>query len=332
MNARAASVEHPRIAVLGSPGHFTARAVSALCEAGVPPVALMIGAPGFPSVPGVHGPSVSGVRGPIRVEVRDTAACIAVAHGSALVRVRHPNRPEAVAALERHDPDLLLIACLPYIVGAATRRTARLGALNLHPSALPRFRGPDPVFWQMRAGVERAGVTVHVATDAVDAGPIVAQRWMEVRPGISAEALTAALVRDGVQALVDSLPGIERRIREARPQDAAAATWQSRPRREDFRIDTSWRAERAYRFIEGVRGPGTTFLIAGAEGEIEVERATGFDASAPPGGAVIRQHAETVTIRFAAGTLEAVPARPRQASAASVSSKPNVDMSRMRKG
>ena len=166
MNGKTAPARRPRIAVLGSHGAFTSRAVSTLCRSGVPPVALMTGAD-----------PVSDVHGPIPVEVRTPAARIAAAHGAAVIRARHPDHPDAIAALERIEPDLLLLACLPHVVSRATRRTARLGALNLHPSALPRFRGPDPVFWQLRAGVARAGVTVHVATDAVDAGPIVVQRW-----------------------------------------------------------------------------------------------------------------------------------------------------------
>ena len=297
MNGKAASARRLRIAVLGSHSAFTARAVSTLCRSGVPPVALMTGAD-----------PVSGVHGPMPVEVRAPAARIAAAHGAAVIRARHPDHPDAIAALERVEPDLLLLACLPHVVGRATRRTARLGALNLHPSALPRFRGPDPVFWQLRAGVARAGVTVHVATGALDAGPIVVQRRVRVEPGISAGALTAALVGSGVHALVDALPGIERRIREAAPQDESAATRQPRPGVEDFRIDTSWTAERAYRFIEGVRGPATVFTVLGREGEIEVERAIGFDVRAQPGPAVERSGG-TVAIRFSEGVLRAVPAR-----------------------
>ena len=320
MNDKAASARHLRIAVLGSHSAFTAEAVSALCRSGIPPVALLTGAA-----------PASGAHGPIPVEVRAPGAQIAAAHGVALIRVRHPNHPDTIAALERFEPDLLLIACLPYIVGRAARRTARLGALNLHPSGLPEFRGPDPVFWQLRAGVGCAGATVHVATDTVDAGPVVVQRWLDVRPGISAEALAAALVRSGIRALADALPGIEHRIREATPQDESAATCQPRPRAEDFRLDTSWTAERAYRFIEGTRGPATTFTILSGAGEIEVERAAGFDAPARPGPAV-QQSGEIVTIRFADGMLRAIPVRPRQASMASSSSNPNVDMSRMRNG
>lgn len=289
---------HPRIVVLGSQSAFTRQAVESLCEIGVPPVALMVDTAPVPSA-----------LGPISVEVRGPTVGFAEAHGVQVVRAPDPNRPEGIAALERIEPDLLLLACLRHIVGRTTRETARLGALNLHPSALPHFRGPDPVFWQLRAGVTRAGVTVHVATGSVDAGPIVAQRWLKVRAGIGADALTAALVRLGVRALAETLPDIERRIREAVPQDESAATRQPRPHPEDFRLDTAWTAERAYRFIEGTRGPGTTFTISVGEGAIEVERAVGFDPASGSEPAVAHSGG-IVAIRFAEGVLRAVPARP----------------------
>lgn len=291
---------HPRIAVLGSRTAFTRQTVDSLCGLGAPPVALIADA-----VPARR------TRGPIVVEVRETAVAVAEAHGVEIVHAPDPNHPDAIAALARIEPDLLLLACLPHVVRRATRETARLGALNLHPSALPRFRGPDPVFWQLRAGATRAGVAIHMATSAVDAGPVVARRWLEVPAGIGAEALTAALVRLGVRALVDTLPVLERRIREATPQDESAATHQPHPCPDDFRLDATWTAERAYRFIEGTRRPGTTFKIPADNGEIEVERAIGFDPAAGDEPAVA--HAgDVVTIRFAEGVLRAIPARSSQ--------------------
>ena len=288
--------DHPRIAVLGSRSTFTAHAVSTLCARGVPPVALMGDADPAPRA-----------RGEIPVEVRTPAARIAAAHGIALIREPDPNHPDAIAALERVEPDLLLLACLPYVVGRETRRAARLGALNLHPSALPRFRGPDPVFWQLRAGVDRAGVTLHVATGvprcrsgrraATDPRRAGDQRGRTHRgPG------SMRGPRPGGRTPRDRAPHPE-----AVPQDESVATRQPRPCGEDFRIATSWTAERAYRFIEGVRGPGTTFTVLGDEGEIEVERAIGFDAPTRPGPAIERSGG-TVTIRFAHGSLLAVPA------------------------
>ena len=302
MSRKSPTPRHPRIALLGSNSAFTRHAVEALCESGVAPVVLMIGTGTGPDP-----------RGPFPVEVPEPAAAIAAAHGVSIIRASNPNQPAAVAALERIEPDLLLLACLPWTVAHATRATARLGALNLHPSALPRFRGPDPVFWQLRAGLGRAGVTVHVATGTVDAGPIVTQSWLAVPPGIGAQALTSALVRLGIRALVEVLPSIERRIRDAAPQDESAATRQPHPRPEDFRLDTTWTADRAYRFIEGTRGPATRFTIRSDAGEIEIERAVGFDS--PTGtGPPIERSGGIVTIRFARGALRAVPARSRRTS------------------
>ena len=298
MGRNSTTTRQPRIAVLGSRSAFTGHAVDALGESGVRPAALMIDAD---PAPGSHGP--------FPIEIREPAAGTAAAHGVPLIRAPNPNHPDAIAALERIEPDLLLLACLRHVVGTETRRTARLAALNLHPSALPRFRGPDPVFWQLRAGIARAGATVHVVTDTIDTGPIVVQRRLDVRPGIGAGTLTAALVRLGARALAEVLPTIERRIHDAAPQDESAATRQPHPRAEDFRFDTSWTAERAYRFIEGTRGPGTTFTIVGDHGETEVERAVGFDAGRPSGPGFERSGG-IVAVRFAEGTLRAIPALP----------------------
>ena len=320
MRRRTPTPHHPRIAVLGSRSEFTRHAVAALCEWGIPPIALMIGEGAAPDA-----------GGSIPVEVRESAAAVASAHGVAIIPASNPNHPGAISALERTEPDLLLIACLPCIISRATRRTARLGALNLHPSALPRFRGPNPVFWQLRAGADRAGATVHVVTDAVDAGPILAQEFLEVRPGIGARALTSSLVRLGIRALVEMLPAIGRRIRDAVPQEESSATRQPLPRPEHFRIATTWTAERAYRFVEGVRGPGITFTVVSDAGESEIERAVGFDplTRTPPAG----EHSEgIVTIRFARGALQVVLAKSGQGPMSSSASKPNVDMSRMREG
>ena len=324
---------HPRIAVLGSRSAFTRQAVDSLCGLGVPPVALIVDA-----TPDRR------TRGPIAVEVRETAAAVADAHGVEVVRAPDPNHPEAIAALERIRPDLLLLACLPHVVRRATRETARLGALNLHPSALPRYRGPDPVFRQLRAGVTRAGVTVHVATGAVDAGPVVAQRWLEVRAGIGSEALTAALVRLGARALAETLPDIERRIREAVPRTnpprpaspirAPRTSGSIRHGRPSARTASSREPggrERRSRFqATGARsrssGRSDSIRHRGASPQSRIP-ATSSRSASPMAYSGRSRHDR----RRVDGRARAVPPSA-QASTASSSSNPNVDMSRMRAG
>ncbi|MEZ4833421.1 MAG: formyltransferase family protein [Caldilineaceae bacterium] len=59
------------------------------------------------------------------------------------------------------------------------------GFLNLHPSLLPHYRGPDPIFWQLRDGVEPMGVTVHWMDVGVDTGDIAAQAPVALEDGLS---------------------------------------------------------------------------------------------------------------------------------------------------
>jgi methionyl-tRNA formyltransferase len=82
--------------------------------------------------------------------------------------------------LER-SATLLLVAT--YHRRIAAHLLSRCGmAINLHPSILPRNRGPTPFFWSIRNGDDQAGVTAHLLTDALDAGDICLQRSIQVDP------------------------------------------------------------------------------------------------------------------------------------------------------
>ncbi len=71
--------------------------------------------------------------------------------------------------------DFILVACWPYLIGAALIGAARKAALNLHPSLLPAFRGADPLGEQLAAGNNEFGVTLHLLDARLDHGDIVAQ-------------------------------------------------------------------------------------------------------------------------------------------------------------
>ena len=66
----------------------------------------------------------------------------------------------ALAALAAFAPDVAVVACLTRRIPAAALAVPRVGFLNLHPSLLPLYRGPQPLFWQLRDGAP-TGATVH---------------------------------------------------------------------------------------------------------------------------------------------------------------------------
>ncbi len=83
------------------------------------------------------------------------------------------------------------------------------GAINLHSSLLPAFRGGDPLFWQVLNGVEETGVTVHRLSDQVDAGPILKQVVVQRPKNVSeAELANFLTIEQGLPALRDTVQAI----------------------------------------------------------------------------------------------------------------------------
>ena len=109
--------------------------------------------------------------------------------------------PGFVARVERLAPDLLVVAGCPQILRAPLRRAFRLGAVNLHPSLLPAYRGREPLFWAILHGEPKVGVTAHHLTDAVDAGPILLAREIPVPPRATSASLAAEVDRAGAALL-----------------------------------------------------------------------------------------------------------------------------------
>jgi len=75
--------------------------------------------------------------------------------------------------------DFLLVACWPYLIDDILIDSARKGALNIHPSLLPEFRGPDPIEQQLECGHSSFGVSLHLLNQHFDQGDIIAQAELD---------------------------------------------------------------------------------------------------------------------------------------------------------
>lgn len=86
------------------------------------------------------------------------------------------SRQSACAQLiEKHAIDFLLVACWPYLIDSVLIDSARKATLNMHPSLLPAFRGPDPLGQQLDCQKCRFGVSLHLLNQQFDQGDIVVQ-------------------------------------------------------------------------------------------------------------------------------------------------------------
>ena len=107
--------------------------------------------------------------------------------------VGNASAPAAVKLVERERVDVLVIAFFNQLLKPAMLAAARFGAVNLHPSLLPAYRGPAPLFWTYRDGAAESGLTVHRVGPGEDDGAILAQTAVPVPFGMPGEELVDAL-------------------------------------------------------------------------------------------------------------------------------------------
>lgn len=159
--------------------------------------------------------------------------------------------------------ELLLVACLRTILTSEIIGLARECVLNVHPSKLPAFRGPAPMFWQLRDGLRETAVSVHAVTTRIDAGAVLAHAPVALPDDIhelAAEALAGAAAGEALRNALSDWPELQWRT-----QDETAATYQRQPGPEDFRIDAqTWTAERAYRFMRATTWRRQPYPIHGS--------------------------------------------------------------------
>jgi methionyl-tRNA formyltransferase len=158
-------------------------------------------------------------------------------------------------ALVGYRPDLLVIYGFNWTLPRAVFEIPRFGAINIHPSLLPAYRGPAPVLWAIRNGDPDIGVTVHRIDEGIDTGPILAQRGgVPLGDDVTPERLRARLaphIRDLLTtALIQVTSGAP-----GRPQSDTTASHAGLMEPDFSRVDWSRPAEeihnqvRVFRFI-----------------------------------------------------------------------------------
>ncbi len=146
------------------------------------------------------------------------------------------------------DPDLIVVAAYGKIIPKGVLDIPKRGALNIHPSLLPRWRGPSPVQYTILNGDTETGVTIIKMDELMDHGPIVAVQ----RLGISKttyQELHDLLAKLGAELLIDTLPKYLAGEIIPIPQDDPKATYCKKLTREDGRIDWSRSAEEIERMV-----------------------------------------------------------------------------------
>ncbi|SFM65376.1 methionyl-tRNA formyltransferase [Thermodesulforhabdus norvegica] len=132
--------------------------------------------------------------------------------------------PEAVNFIRSLAPDVLVVAAYGQLIPEELLKFP-LGALNVHPSLLPRFRGAAPIQRAILSGDEVTGVTIMLMDEGMDTGPILAQKVVGVGECETAGSLHDRLALMGGELLVETLEKWVKGEVEPREQDEGVATY-----------------------------------------------------------------------------------------------------------
>ncbi len=189
-----------------------------------------------------------------------------------------------IASLE---PDLIVVAAYGLFLPAETLTVPPLGALNIHPSMLPKHRGPSPVATAILEGDTATGVTVMRLDEGMDSGPIVAQMETDIGDEETAEELTSRLFDMGAKLLADTIPLWQAGEIASKPQRESEATITRLLKREDGAIDWAGPADYIARQVRAYHPwPGTFTHWNGKQLKIHEASAVAVDGTGKPGTVV----------------------------------------------
>lgn len=167
-----------------------------------------------------------------------------------------PNElPGLTARLGALAPEFIFSFYYRHLIPAALIATARRGALNLHGSLLPRYRGRAPVNWAVLAGESKTGASLHYMVDRADAGDLVAQEAVPILPNDTASEVMAKVATAGERLLWHYVPELVAGTAPRKPLDLAAGNYCGRRRPEDGRIDWSRGAWQIHNLVRAVAPP-----------------------------------------------------------------------------
>lgn len=148
---------------------------------------------------------------------------------------------EIIKKIKDLDPNLAVVASYGKIIPQEILNIFTLGCLNLHPSLLPKYRGPSPIQTAILNGDQETGVTIIKLDEKMDHGPIVANRQWPIANGQTFSGLHEQLSREAAELLIKTLPDYLAKKIKPLTQDDNQATYTKIFTKENGRID--WQKE-----------------------------------------------------------------------------------------
>lgn len=177
---------------------------------------------------------------------------VALENGIEVYQPEKISQSDDLQTLIDMEPDLIVTAAFGQILPKSLLDAPKLGAINVHASLLPKYRGGAPIHQAIIDGEKETGVTIMYMAPKLDAGDIISQQAIEIEANDNVESMHDKLSFLGADLLKKTLPEIINGTNDRIAQDDDKATFASNISREDERIDWTQSAEQVYNHIRGL--------------------------------------------------------------------------------
>lgn len=226
------------------------------------------------------------------------------AHEIECIQPKNLKSDEIDAKLGESGADAVIVVAYGKLIPERLFGIPHHGFINLHPSLLPRHRGPSPIQWALVCGDRATGVTTMQIDEGMDTGPIFLQRRVQIEPDETAEILAPRLAEIGAELIVRTVDELEDGSLKARPQPSDGANTTPMLRRNFAKVDWSMPARQLVNRLRGFTPwPGLYTKFRG--GRLKIH---GLDEIKPPPpgkekpGTVISAEPDGVVVRCGKGT------------------------------
>ena len=276
-----------RIVFMGTPD-FCLPALSAMVEHGYTPIAA------YTQPDKINGRGKKINYSPVKT--------FAMSHDIPIHQPLSFKDPSEVETLKALKPDLLVVIAYGRILPKAVLDIPTYGAINVHASLLPKYRGAAPIQRVIIDGEKKTGVTIMQLDQGMDTGNIVETVQMDIPLHMTAGELFEALGEMGAKALISVLEDLPEKLARSTPQDHEKATYAEKVTKEMGRIDWTKDAKTLDALIRGMYpNPGTYTFFRGKR--VKIHRAEVSDGESKEAPGTIISAKGSLTIACGRGAL-----------------------------
>ena len=151
------------------------------------------------------------------------------------------------------QPDIIVVYSMSQLLKENIFTIPKYGTINLHPALLPKYRGPNPLFWQYYNMEKEMGITLHYIDKGEDTGDIIYQEKLEIPFGLKLEVLNSILIKLGIKIVFKALENIENLPRKKQPKTSPTLRAKNITLNEykDLIDWENWKIEKLWHFLRG---------------------------------------------------------------------------------